>query len=200
MLLAYATVNFLVVVLTAVIFATGTVWYCTYGEVPTEVTITWYLSCIADVVVAEDKDSPLYVDSAAESTVVPVPENATFWYSLLCVYEKSEIVPGATYCWPTWNINGSYEESVTDTSEYVDVKSLERLSIDAALIFVVPLNVANESVSLNSKSIANLDCEFSVAVNADASVKLPDEPVDDVMNFGDSPVPGPVVILSFAPL
>ena len=151
-------------------------------------------------VTAEDKLAPDSTVNAVESTVAPTPENDTFSNSLLYVYEKSAIVPGVTYAWPIGNINGSYDESEINVSRYVDVKSFERLSIVAALIFVVPLKVAKESASLNSKSIENLDCEFSVAVNADASVKLPLAPVCDVINLGASPVPGPAVILSFAPL
>ena len=103
------------------------------------------------------------------------------------------------YCWPNGNIRGSKEESERTASSKSDGKFLERVSISPEFINVVPEKVEKFSASLNSKSIENLDWEFKVAMNGDAIVKLPVAPVCAVINLGASPVPGPFVILSFAP-
>jgi hypothetical protein len=61
-------------------------------------------------------------------------------------------------------------------------------------------NEARLSRSFTSKSIENLDCEFSVAVNALSIVRFWLVALNAVTYFGFSPVPGPVVMRSFAPL
>ena len=105
------------------------------------------------------------------------------------------------YPCPSGNIKGSNLVSKRIASVYGVAKLLERESISPALIFTVPpLNVANESASLNSKSIENLEAVVKVAVNAFASVSTFVEPSYAVISLGASPVPGPVVTLIFAPL
>ena len=105
------------------------------------------------------------------------------------------------YPCPNGNIKGSNLVSKRIASVYGVAKLLERESISPALIFTVPpLNVANESASLNSKSIENLEAVVKVAVNAFESVSTFVEPSYAVISLGASPVPGPVVTLIFAPL
>ena len=57
---------------------------------------------------------------------------------------------------------GSKETSVKYASSNVDAKSFDLVSISAELTLVVLENVANDSTSLNSKSIDQIDVLFGV--------------------------------------
>ena len=68
------------------------------------------------------------------------------------------------YCSPKLNMIGSKETSVKYASSNVDAKSFDLVSISAELTLVVLENVANDSTSLNSKSIAQTDELFGVVM------------------------------------
>ena len=59
---------------------------------------------------------------------------------------------------------GSKETSVKYASSNVDAKSFDLVSISAELTLVVLENVASDSTSLNSKSIAQTDELFGVVM------------------------------------
>ena len=69
----------------------------------------------------------------------------------------------------------------------------------AEFIFVVLLNDAILSTSLNSKSIENCDRLLGVVIKFSARVTVCVVPLNAVINFGDSLEPKPEVMRSFAP-
>ena len=70
----------------------------------------------------------------------------------------------------------------------------------AELILVVELNVASDSTSLNSKSIAQVDALVGVVMKFEDNVATCVDALNELINFAVSPAPGPAVILILAPL
>ena len=195
-MLAFSIVNFLLVVLTVVILSAGIVEPTAYGEVPAVVTTTWYFSAFNEVEEALPMFAPDSTVNAGDSELTKVWPS----YNLLYEYEKSPIVPWVIYCWPKLKIGGSNDASVRYASWYVDVNAFERLSMLAELILVVELNVASDSTSLNSKSIAQVDALVGVVIKFEDNVATCVDALNELINFAVSPVPGPAVILILAPL
>ena len=191
-----STVNFLLVVLTVVILSAGTVEPTAYGEVPALVTMTWYFSDFAVVEEALERFAPDSTDKAGESDAT----NVCASYSLRYEYEKSAILLWVMYCCPNGKIKGSNEASVKKASEYVEAVSFDLVSMSAELTLVVEENVANDSTSLNSKSIAQTEVLVGVVTKFVSNVITWLVASNAVINFGDSVEPEPEVILNFAPL
>jgi hypothetical protein len=95
---------------------------------------------------------------------------------------------------------GSKETSVKYASSYTDAKSFDLASTSAELVLVVLEKVANDSTSLNSKSIDQTEVLFGVVKKLLPRVITWLVASNAVMYFGDSAEPGPEVILIFAPL